>query len=333
MIMRTLMKHAYFPMAALFLLLAGAAAGADPALQSVMVTWGGSGPGANQNWGSVMATSFRQQLAAKYPCGSTTVQDELYATLGNERRRQLLGGQEDPAFWAAMARQVNVKTVIHITFTPIGGDVLVNVMAIDSVSAKVLAREMERITNDGKAFTALDQLAAKFAGSLAGGIPNCKGKGWSGSVTIAYSISAASPDGKEKQEGSGSLMCNLSGNGTAAKCSYSSTSSMQGKGGTVTWTKMAKEADTEVTAGLTSRGKLSLTIGSIEVMTTMNSTLKDAPSISTGPVPEIFRADSYEVPAGPDPNQQSGSYSPPVEANGFKVTISWSLRRSGTVSR
>jgi hypothetical protein len=326
------MKPACFSTAALFLLLS-AAAGADPPPQSVMVTWGGSGPGMSQNWGSVMATSFHQQLGGKYPCGSTLAQDELYATLDNERKRQLLGGKEDPGFWAEMARQVNVRTVIHITFTPIGGDVLVNVMAIDSVTAKVLARQMERIPNDGKAFSALDGLAAKFAGSLGASIPTCKGKGWSGSVTIAYSVDAASPNGKEKQVGSGSLMCSLSGNGSAAKCSYSSSSSMQGEGGTVTWTKTAKEADTEVTAGLNSRGKLNLTVGSIQVMTTMNSALKDAPSISTPPVQETFRADSYEVPAGPDPNQQSGSYSPPEAVKGFKVTISWSLRRAGAGSR
>lgn len=332
------MKSTGFWAAALLGLLPYVAAAASP--QSFMITWSGrdskTGKSAGESaasWATAMENIIGKQLDTRFPCGSTMDQDALFALLDNERKRQLLGGEPDMNLLANIGSAVGAKTVISIQVAMMGDGGVINVFAIDSVTARVLVRQMQRIPLDGQATSGMERLAAGFVNSLAASIPKCKGKDWSGSVTVEYAIKTKSPDGKSSEDGNGSLVCTLSGNGLDAKCSYSSTSTMRGPDGSATWTKTAKDADTLVSVGFISGGKLHLTISSMRVMASMNATIKDAPPISTGPNEEVFSAQSFEVPAGPDPNHQSGSFTESATGYGGKTTVSWSLSKPAAGSR
>lgn len=304
--------------------------------QTFMITWSGrdsaaakaAGQSANF-WGSTLANLIGQQLDAKYPCGSTMDQAAAAALLDNERKRWLLGADEDPGRLAAIGGAVGARTVIHITVTMMGGEsieAVVKVAAVDTVTAKTVAHRVEPIPIDDNPDIAIKRLAAEFVGSLAGGVPKCKGRDWAGNVTIAYEAKGTSADRKYSEDGSGSLVCQLSGDGPAAKCTYSSTFNQRGTGGTITWKKTAKDADNSVSASV-SGGKLKLAIGAMRVRASMNG-----PGVTIEPTPEDLGAESYEVPAGPDPNRQAGTFSPPALGT-VKVTVSWDLSRPAAGAR
>ncbi len=58
---------------------------------------------------------------------------------------------------------------------------------------------------------------------------------------------------QRSEDGTGCLACQLSGDGPAAKCTYKGIFNQRGSDGTITRTKTAKEADTSVSASISSQ--------------------------------------------------------------------------------
>ena len=124
---------------------------AAPAAQTFYISWdtvtdaaAKTGQAAGQSadhWALTLAGIIARQLDTKYPCGSTMDQSDIATLLDAERRRQLLGGEDDDRL-RGIAGALGAKTLIGLRITMSGDSVLVNAVAVDVPTAKATTRKI-----------------------------------------------------------------------------------------------------------------------------------------------------------------------------------------------
>jgi hypothetical protein len=262
-----------------------------------------------------------RELRKQYPCRDLLSSYDLKDAVGFERQRDLLGAG-DPEALRNFANSLGAKYFVSISVVASGDQVVVTVAVMDTIPVVRTIGRDQAAFKAGATHEAVPAMVSRLVQSLAGVLPRCAGKDWQGSVKGSYSAALSGKDGATNKQysesGTGELNCQLSGVGSEAKCSYSSTDVASGAGATLRTTKRATALATTVSASVAG-GSLTLQIGSLDVSVTLETPAGPIESIET------LNGESFTVPAGDDPKSQSGEWTNTLGP--MKVTVSWSLRK------
>lgn len=157
----------YFLLIAIsFLLLLPGVKAAEKTKFLIVRKWSG---GEKDEKGSTNADLFSLHLEGRIqihfqeelPCASATSMENIYAAIGHERERQLLGVTDD-GYSLDLAGAIGANYLITINVGIVGQNVFFIVKLLDPKKAETLISLMDKGTNDESAFDVATRLAEKF---------------------------------------------------------------------------------------------------------------------------------------------------------------------------
>jgi hypothetical protein len=149
-----------------FLLLMPGVKAAEKTKFLVIRKWSG---GEKDDKGSTNADLFslglegkiREQIQDELPCARVSSLEDVYAALGHERERQLLGVTDD-GYAMDLAGAMGANYLISIQVSITGQNVFFFVKLLDPKKAETLINLMDKGTDDESAFEVANRLAKKF---------------------------------------------------------------------------------------------------------------------------------------------------------------------------
>jgi hypothetical protein len=268
---------------------------------------------------SAMTNLTAEALGKALPCSSPMTMNDVADLLDWERKRQLLGKQDDPAFWESISGAVGADYVVHIQVIQSGGVYSVSATAMDSRTGRPVARSSAQIQNDRNALDKLQDLANQFASALGASGPKCPGR-WRGSVTITETLNerGVKPgQGPWVSQSSLEVTCQVQPP-RPSTCSVNFSSSMNGNGAS-----LQKEASgnvqTDISAGERD-GKASVSVGTVSVSGTMKVSVE---GMSEGGKEE-FRFGPWSATSSGRAGEKSNSGD---WTDGKGTSVKWSFTR------
>lgn len=137
------------------------------------------------------AASLEMQIFAdlfkKYPCMDMMDKQGVKALLDFERMRDLLGAEPNEALLTQLGGAVGARYVVNVSATQLpNGTVYMQVVVIDTVTGKSVARRDAPPANDQTVNTAIDTLKAQALADMANFLQGKCDEHWTGTISYIY---------------------------------------------------------------------------------------------------------------------------------------------------
>ena len=146
-------------------------------------------------------------LFKKYPCMDLADKQGIAAMLGYERMLELLGVAEpNEELLRELGGAVGARYVVKITATQLpNGTVYLQVLVLDTVTGKAVARRDAPPATDQTINSAIETLKAQALGDMANFLQGKCDEHWTGHISYAYSFDESSSKGGEGTPGSSAV--------------------------------------------------------------------------------------------------------------------------------
>lgn len=143
---------------------------------------------------SSLEMQLYNDLFHKYPCADMMDKADVEAMIEFQRMKDLLGSEPNDQLLAQLGGAIGARYIVKVEATQLpNGSVYIQVVVLDTTTAKAVARRDAPPVTDKTVNSTIDSLKAQVLGDMANFLQGKCDEHWTGSITYKYTYKESGP--------------------------------------------------------------------------------------------------------------------------------------------